>query len=475
MGLKDFFDKKKRKKIIKLLCSADPQKIEEFGKKSLIPAFRRAATRAPAYQKILSEHNINYKSVTDVESFKKLVPVIDKNETFRRFEIEELCVDGTLKDMKLAMSSSGFSGVYSYGINTNQNYKRIAQSIDTAMDYVFGISDKKTFLINCIPMGVKVHTSLKIAETSVRSDMAISIIKKFSHKFEQTLIVSDPHFLKKLAEEGNEEGIGWKKLNINLISGEDWFSESFRSYLAGLIDLDLDNPASKRLIGATMGIAELDLNLFHESRHAIALRRKAQDDKELREAMFGEGTKICPLLFHYYPHRIFLEALPEEQQEKELVFSMLSPYMLIPLLRYNSKDKGQIISYKKLEQILASCGHKDLMPELKLPMVAVGGRKNRFLELNGKRIYPEEVKQGLYEDFKTAALTTGYFRLNKDKNGPKIEIQLKKGKIISEELKNKFKKALLRYSDADIPVILYHYQDFPYGMELDYERKFKHL
>jgi phenylacetate-CoA ligase len=374
--------------------------------------------------------------------------------------------------MKLAMSSSGFSGVFSFGINTPKNYRDTAKSIDTALDYVFDISHKKTFLVNCIPMGVKVTTSLKIAETSVRPDMALALIKKFSPKFDQTLIVSDPHFLKKIVEDGTQEGIDWKKRSVSLVSGEDWFSESFRSYLAGLLGLDLDKPHG-RLIGATMGIAELDLNLFHESFCSIQIRRAAQQNEQLRTALFGPGTKICPILFHYYPHRMFLEALPEGSADKELVFSMLSPNMLIPLMRYNSKDRGDIISYNKIKEILNRAGRKDLIPELKLPLVWVGGRKNRFMEIRGKKITPEEIKQGLYEDFQAASETTGYFRLNKEKQT--LEIQLKRDVAINGDLINRFKKALLKYSDVDIPIEIYRYAEFPYAMELDYEKKFLHI
>lgn len=468
----ELLQKKMRRKIIRLLCTVNPEHIEKLGQRKLIPAFKRAALKVPAYQQILREHNLDQWRVIDVESYKKYVPIITKYDVFYRFEIEKLCVGGTIKDMKLAMSSSGFSGVYSFGINTNRNYKNIAKSIDTALDYVFDISNKKTFLVSCIPMGVKVHTSLKIAETSVRSDMALAIIKKFSHKFDQTLIVSDPHFLKKLVEAGIKEGIDWKKLNISLIFGEDWFSESFRSYLANLIDLDLNKPQG-RLVGATMGIAELDLNLFHESFDTIKIRRKVQEDPELRKALFGKNCKVPPVIFHYYPHRIFLEALPADSEHKELVFSMLSPTMLIPLMRYNSQDCGEVFSYNKMKDALKDFRYSDLIPELKLPLVAVSGRKDRFLELHGNRVNPEEIKQGLYEDFEVAALTTGYFKLNKDAH--KLEVQLKRGIAITDDLKNRFKNALLKYSSVDLPVILYHYQDFPYAVELDYEHKFHHV
>jgi len=410
----------------------------------------------------------------DLESFNRLAPIIDKETIFPKFKIEELCLDGNLDRMKSVMTSSGFSGVYSYGVMAKKNERQTTLSIDTALDYTFDISNKKTFFINCLPMGVRIHTSLPIAETSVRSDMALAIIKKISPKFDQVLIASDPHFLKELVEEGNKEKINWKKLNISLISGGDWFSESFRFYLANLIELDLENPQG-RLIGTTFGIAELDLNLFHESWHTILIRRKSQEDKNLREAVFGKETKISPILCHYYPHRIFLEALPVKAKEKELVFSILSPNNIMPLIRYNSKDQGQTIFYNQLKEILIKQGYGILVPDLKLPLVAVAGRKDKFLEVAGKRIYPEEIKQGLYEDFEVASKTTGYFKLNKDEKEPKLEIQLKKGILIDGDLKNKFEQALLKYADIEIPIIIYHYQDFPYGMELDYETKFKNL
>lgn len=464
-----YLSPEERAEAIRLLCTTDPDVLEANGVDNLLPAFKRAATKVPAYKKILEQHGVNYKDIKDVESYKRLVPVIDKESTFPVFEIEDLCVDGSLEMMKTAMTSSGFSGVFSYGINTPRNYRDIAKSIDTALDYIFDITHKNTLLISVVPMGVKITTSLRLAETSVRPDMALAIIKKFSPKFDQTVIVGDPHFLKKLVEDGRDQGIDWKKIKASLVFGEDWFSESFRSYLGHLMDFDPDKP-DDRIIFATMGVAELDLNLFHESRHSIQLRRLAQRDVAFREALFGKGTKVPPELYHYYPHRIFLEAVSENGIDKELVFSMLSPNMLIPLMRYNSRDRGDVIPYKKLEEILTKTGHLDMLPDLKLPMVWLGGRKDRFMEVDGKQLLPEEIKQGLYEDFEVASLTTGYFRLNK--KDISLEIQLKKGVNISDMNGERLRKALFKYTERELPIVIYEYQKFPYGMELDYEKKF---
>ncbi len=465
--LSEYLAKSGRRQAIKLLKTVDPAKLEAMAVKGVLPAFRRAAEKVPAYKKILAESNVDIRKVVDIDTFKNLVPVISKRDVFPRFDIEELCAGGSIKDMKLAMSSSGFSGVYSFGINTHYNQKTVARSIDTALDYVFDISGKKTFLISCIPMGVHVNTSLKISENSARSDMALAIIKKFCHKFDQTIIVADPSFLKKLVEEGNKEKIAWRKLGISLISGEDWFSDSFRQYLAHAIDINPDSPGG-RLVGSTMGVAELDLNLFHESAYSVKLRHMVQQNPALCKALFGEELKAAPIIFHYYPHRIFLEVI-----DSELIFSMLSPHMLIPLIRYNSRDRGWILPYAHVKKTLQNFGYPELIPDLHLPMVAVGGRNDRYLEVNGIKVYPEEIKQGLYEDFAAAELTTGYFKLNRE--AKKIEIQLQKGLIPTPEIQGRFNSCLLKYAGVQIPVEIYPYQSFPYGMELDYERKFNHI
>lgn len=464
--LKNIFNRWKRKKAIRILTTFDPSRIAKSGDRQLIPAFKRA-TRMPAYKKILEGRGVNINEINTIDDFKKNVPILSKNDLFKDFDIAELCVDGNLHAMKLAMSSSGFSGTFAFGINTRYNQETIAFSIDTALDYVFKTNQRKTFLISCIPMGVKVPTELPIAETSIRSDMALAIIKKFHHHYEQILIVGDPFFLKKLIEEGIEDGVDWKKMNINLIFGEDWFSESFRLYMASLLGVDFNSP-EKGLIGATMGIAELDLNIFHETIETIRLRQRAQEDPKLMKALFGENLKICPTIFQYYPHRMFLET----NESNELIFSMLSKHFLIPLIRYNSSDRGYIIPYEKAKRTLIEFDLENLVPDLKLPLVGVGGRNNRWLTVNGKNITPEEIKQGLYSDFKAAGLTTGYFKLNKIGDRGKIELQLKKAVTKSSDLQRLFEKALLKYCDIDLEVILYEYQTFPYAMELDYEKKF---
>jgi phenylacetate-coenzyme A ligase PaaK-like adenylate-forming protein len=170
-----------------------------------------------------------------------------------------------------------------------------------------------------------------------------------------------------------------------------------------------------------------------------------------------------------------LETTESNDGIQELVFSMLSQSLLIPLMRYNSKDAGRIFTYYHMREVLNRHGYSHLCPELKLPMVAVGGRAGRCVTVNDISVYPEEVKQGLYSDFHIAAATTGYFKLSAANNTVLIEVQLRKGVESTPALQTAFKKAIARHLRTDFAMRLYSHSQFPHGMEVDYERKFKHI
>jgi len=144
----DFIEKQNRKKNIKLLCSIDPERLVKFGENSVISAFKRAATRVPAYQKILKERNIDHREIRNLDAFRKRVPVISKAETSPKYEIEEFCIDGTLDEAKGIMTSSGYSGVYSYGISSRSNQKKLSRSTGAILDYIFDTSNKEMLFIS---------------------------------------------------------------------------------------------------------------------------------------------------------------------------------------------------------------------------------------------------------------------------------------------------------------------------------------
>jgi phenylacetate-CoA ligase len=458
----------RRKQVFNYLKNTDSRKILKQSSKMLIPAFLATAKKVPAYKKILQNKNLDILRVKDIKSFQELVPVINK-EIFSLYRISELCRDGDLGKAKIISTSSGFSGKFSFSLSTEKELKGISRMTDFLMEYTFDSVRKKTLLINCLGMGVKVYTGLTLAETSVRPDSVLAIIDKFAGDFQQFILIGNPFFLKKVLEDGVKIGIDWKSKQVNLVIGEDWFPESFRSYLAGILGVDFDS-WQKGLIGSNMGVCELGLSLFQESPATINIRRLSEKDKRLKEALFGKELTTCPILFHYNPFQIFLEEL-----NGELLFSVLDKDALIPLLRYDSGDRGRIIPYQKLKEVLSDFHYQSYLPRIQLPLVAVSGRKDKLIRIKNTVIYPEEVKEGIYSDFEIASATTGYFRMTEDSGALKLEVQLREGVAPGEELHQRFKQAIVKFVKADLSLILYPYREFPSGIDLVYEQKFKYI
>lgn len=122
-----------------------------------LAAFHRAAASVPAYRTILQEAGIEADKIERVADFSTL-PILDKTGTFQRFPIEELCRDGEVGRLGSVLTSSGHSGIFAFGLNDAATLPAISGWIDDLLDLLFAVRSKRTLLINCLPMGVKVPT-----------------------------------------------------------------------------------------------------------------------------------------------------------------------------------------------------------------------------------------------------------------------------------------------------------------------------
>ncbi len=463
----------RRRRTLLALRSADPDALVRWAESRLIPAFHRVAAGVPFYARLLESQGVDPHGIRGLEEFKECVPILDKRSTFRDQPIDQLCMDGSLKGVKSLLTSSGHSGVFAFGVQTQRDLTQARRAADVGLEYAFEISRRKSLLINALPMGVKVETSLPLAETSVRQEMVWAVIRKFSPYFEQMILLGEGSFLKKVIEEGREQGIDWGSRIFHFVSGEEGIAESLRTYVGGLLGLDFASPHGG-MFCSSMGVGELGLNLFHETRGTIMIRRLAQNRPELREALFGKGIKVCPMLFVYYPHRSFVEEIACGEEVPELAVSMVDPGLKIPLLRYKPGDRGRVLSYRRVQDILRQFDLEPWMPDLRLPMVAVYGR-GHGLGTGARRVTPEALKEALYEDPVVAASVTGAFKLRQDGEEIHMDVQLRKGWKRADDLPRRLQKCLAEWGAMPVHSTLYPYAEFPFFMELDYERKFSYV
>lgn len=439
---------------------------------SALAAFQHARTHVSGYRILLEEAGINANQTICTEDFHRL-PILEKRDTFQRFPIQQLCVDGQLGRLGTVLTSSGHSGIFAFGLTDAEAMPATVAWVDDLLDLLFHVKSQPTLLINCLPMGVKVHTqACTLAETSVRADMAVGLVKAFGSHFSQIILVGEAAFVKHLLELGKSAGVAWETLTVHVIVGEEPLAENARAYLEHLLSGPGRMP-SRGMVVSSMGVAELGLNLFSEVPPAGLLphlRRTLHKNPALRSAVLGSSRSWVPSLFVYDPRRIFVEFC-----SGRLVITTLDPRLRVPLIRYATGDRGSFLEFPPAVQPgLAEAG---LSSETlaQLPIVAIEGRGDHALAGGKTPVYPEAVKEGIYYDFDLAALTTANFRLISGPDAVQIRIQLSPGQASISELNRRFQDAIASYVDAPITVSCENYQSFGSGMALDYERKFQYL
>jgi phenylacetate-CoA ligase len=438
--------------------------------KLALAAFHQAAERVPAYRIVLEEAKVRAADIRHPADFAR-VPILEKRDTFQRFDLADLCLDGRLGPLASVLTSSGHSGVFAFGL-TARNAVPAAKWTDDLLDPLFHIRSRPTLLINCLPMGVKIAThACTLAETSVRPDMAVGLVQAFARHFAQIILVGETAFIKHLLELGRKAGVDWRGLLVHVIVGEEPLPENGRKYLEGILGIDLHR-GDKGMVISSMGIAEIGLNLFFEAppaRPLVLLRRFLHENAAARQLVFGSMDWV-PCLFTYDPRRVFVEF----DVTGRLTLTTLDPSLRLPLIRYASGDRGRFLRIAdELWPALEAAGASRAELE-SLPLVAISGR-GRFALAGRVPVHPEAVKEGIYHDPALAGLTTANFRLLSHAERARVRIQLAPGIVPDTATTQKFSFAISQYVRAPLEVTCESYEDFGNGMSLDYERKFDYL
>lgn len=435
----------------------------------LLTAFRRATADMPWYRTLLHEHGARVDQVVDAASFAAHAPILHKRNTFDRFALDELAATTTVGDIESVLTSSGHGGRFSFGLNARGHAQAAARFIDDALDAAFQIRSRSTLTINCLPMGVGFQSErTTVATTSVREDMAIALVEAFGKYYDQILIVADPLFMKRLTDYAARRGTDWRRYRVHVVLGEEIFGEHFRGYVAGCLGIDVEHPENGYIM-SSFGVGELGLHLCFETPATIALRRASMADRGLARALFGTDATGAPppMVFTFNPLRTFIEIVePDASGLGALTISMLDPSQPIPLLRYQTGDVGRLLDRELVGDLVREAGIGEIggLPDC---LVAVQGRSKEVLP-NGWHV--GVYKDALYSDHDAAAHVTGAFRVEFSGEACTLHVQLT-GSETPPSLEPGILAALPPAARPS-QVIGWSFERFPFGMTLDYERKF---
>ncbi len=435
----------------------------------VLGAFHQIAGDVPAYEAILYQAGIDPTQIRTLEDFGRL-PVTDKACTFEKFSLAELCRGGEFRLPAGVITSSGHSGRFAYGIIPAESLEQQSRRIDEALELFFQARTKATLLINCLPMGVAVPaTCCTVAPISVREDMAVALVRGLASYYEQIILVGETAFIKRVLEYGREKGIDWARLLVHVIIGEEPIAENGRAYLQSLLGIDHFQPQSG-LIVSSMGVAEIGLNLFMEIPPLAMLRRILHQNPPLGQLLLGPDAPCLPMLFTYDPASIYVEIL----ENREMLITTLGAECPLPLVRYRTGDMAQWVNLQTLPDIPALNALKAHLPA-ELPVIAIFGRGQSVTAGSQGRIYPEQIKEGLYHEPELAAMVTGNFRLYDGEPRARCRVQLAPGVAPDDSLNQRFAQAMARYVSAPVDILCERYENFVNGMTVDYERKFAYI
>jgi phenylacetate-CoA ligase len=436
----------------------------------LLAEFRRAADRVPAYRTLLDEHGITVDQVVDCESFSQFCPLLSRSNTFDRFALAQLSAGGELRDVASVLTSSGHGGRFSFGVISRTEASASAAFIDAALDAAFAVKSKPTLAINCLPMGVVLSSNcMTLATISVREDMAVALLREFGDRYEQVILFGDPLFMKRLTDYAADQAVDWRRYRINAVIGGEIFGEHFRRYIAESLGLSFDRP-DQGYVMSSFGVAELGLHLGFETPATIALRRLAAAHPEWASELLGNGRGAAtglPMIFTYNPQRTFIEVVePDHHGYGMLSISMLDADRCVPMLRYQTGDVARLLDR---EQVVETIGRHGLqVGEIPEALLAFKGRDREALP-NGARV--GSYKDALYANQSVARHFTGAVRLIFSGSSCTMHAQLVKGQSADTSLQ----QAVLQALPGDLRperLVLWTYGAFPFGMGLDYERKF---
>jgi phenylacetate-CoA ligase len=448
--------------------------IEATSADQLLAEFRRAATQVPAYEVLLEEHGVRAEDVCDVQTFSRVCPLLSKANTFDRFPLRQLNAGGRLHDVAEVLTSSGHGGRFSFGIISRAEAASSAAFVDAALDAAFGVKSKPTLAINCLPMGVVVTSRcMTVATTSVREDMAVALVRAFGDGYEQIVLIGDPLFMKRLTDHAIEQGLDWRRYRVNAVIGEETFGECFRSFIGSRLGLAPERPDSGHIM-SSFGVGELGLHLCFETSATAILRRVARENAAIARDLLGSSCTASrgswqPMILAFDPRRTFIEVVnPDHDGYGAMAISMLDPCRQMPLLRYQTGDVARLLDPERVASTLRD--HGVGASEIPGACLALRGRAKEALP-NGSQV--GVYKDALYANPELARYFSGATRLIFTADHFGMHVQLVRGVQASQALE----RELLREIPADLRpsrLRLWEYGRFPFGMNLDYERKFQH-
>jgi phenylacetate-CoA ligase len=366
------------------------------------------AARVPAYKDFLKSQHFDPSSVQSIIDFKH-IPVIDKNNYLRKYPKEMLCWDGEFSHGQWVISTtSGSTGEPYYFPREHLQDWQYAITAELYLRTNFRIQDKSTLYIVAFPMGAWIgglftYEALKLVAENGGYDLSIitpgihkqeviNAVKQLGKSFDQIIIGAYAPFLKDILDDGARAGINWSDYDLGFVFSAEAFTETFRDYV-----FKVAKPQYP-LLSTLNHYGTVDLGtMAHETPESILIRRELVQQDRL-DILFPEKNRQATFA-QYNPELFYFE-----EENQNLLCTAASG---IPLVRYDLKDYGGVITRREVYERLADDDF-DIIPKLRengvidstwnLPFVYVYERNDFSVSYYAFLIYPDMIRRAIQTD-----------------------------------------------------------------------------
>ena len=422
-----------------------------------VAAARRAAEGSEGYRRVLAAAGVDGAGA-DFED----LPYIDKEAVFGGGDALSWLVGGGPGDIHELMSSSGHSGLYSLGVTSAAEVGATREAFDLVLRELGVRSGRSALLINCLAMGVSVPTSLAtIATPTVHLEMALEFLLRYGPAYARVIVAGEPIFLKELFERAREvAGPSWAPGDLVVLVGGEWVAEGWRRHLSRLAGIAYEGAAATAGVLISMGAAEIGLHALYETPQLRAARRVLQDPSR-RVGLFAAEHSYAPSLLTYDSERFHFEERTHDDGTRTLVCTTLGE-RLLPLVRYDLGDAGEIVPVERIASALAGSG--ETRPSSRA-IVALWGRRRPE---NSGVLRPEAVKEALFALPDVASALTGRFSI--DPGARAVHFQLRQGAGRSTA-RQRLRALLDGVPEGPWDAIVHERDAYPFHAAADYQHK----
>lgn len=356
-----------------------------------LAVFHRAARQVPAYADFLAAHHVRPAAIRTLADF-AAVPAMTKDNYLHRYPLDQLLWRGDITRAGTWSTSSGSTGRPTYWPRDVHSLDESTELYDRIFRQSFASQRRSTLLVIGFAMGnwiggTYTYTGalalrqrghrLSVIAPGIDAEAILDNIATLGPRYDQVVLAGYPPFVKDVLDRAPAEVL---RQDLRILLAGEAITETWRDWVLDRIGKSGDPTA----ICSIYGTADAGI-MGHETATTIAVRRAAVANRELGDALFGDGA-VQPTFVEYDGDYRFTEL----DAENHFLFTIDTA---IPLVRYRINDQGSLVSAAELADLVGpaavrtssdSCG-----------FLALHRRTDIAASFYALEIYPDSVRMAL--------------------------------------------------------------------------------